>query len=384
MTSRAAALQRLSVFQERIPSYAHQRNFDRPNHEEVSQLSQWIRYRVLTEEECVTSVLAHHPFEVAEKFVQEVMWRTYWKGWLELRPHVWMAYRQSVETLHAEYATNEPFCKAVEGRTGLLFFDDWVQELRATGYLHNHTRMWFASVWIFTLQLPWQLGAEFMYRHLVDGDPASNTLSWRWVGGLHTPGKIYVARPDNIAKYSDGRWCPKASDLNPSPQPLPLDDNGAIVPLELVTTDTPRSGECILLHDDDLSADLGVEFSVPGLSFLQWSAGGAYRSEVVRDHVARLRHDTRERTNAIAVESIEAVLQEMAGRSTKVLRVMKPHCGELHADIMRLTERLSTDGIEVVFHRRGWDELHFPYAKSGFFSFWTSVRRKLERGETFR
>ncbi|MEM8657814.1 MAG: FAD-binding domain-containing protein, partial [Pseudomonadota bacterium] len=74
---------------------------------------------------------------------------------------------------------------------------------------HNHTRMWFASIWIFTLQLPWQLGADLFLRHLLDGDPASNTLSWRWVGGLHTVGKTYLARADNIRKFTNGRFDPK-------------------------------------------------------------------------------------------------------------------------------------------------------------------------------
>ena len=62
--------------------------------------------------------------------------------------------------------------------------------------------MWFASIWIFTLNLPWELGANFFYRNLLDADEASNTLSWRWVAGLHTSGKFYLARQDNIEKYS--------------------------------------------------------------------------------------------------------------------------------------------------------------------------------------
>ena len=70
-------------------------------------------------------------------------------------------------------------------------------------HLHNHTRMWFASIWIFTLKLDWQLGADFFLRHLIDGDAASNTLSWRWVGGLHTKGKTYLAKADNIARYTE-------------------------------------------------------------------------------------------------------------------------------------------------------------------------------------
>ena len=69
--------------------------------------------------------------------------------------------------------------------------------------------MWFASIWIFSLGLPWTLGADFFLRHLVDGDPASNTLSWRWVAGLHTRGKTYAARAENIARYTEGRFHPQ-------------------------------------------------------------------------------------------------------------------------------------------------------------------------------
>ena len=63
--------------------------------------------------------------------------------------------------------------------------------------------MWFASIWIFTLNLPWELGANFFYKNLLDADPASNTLSWRWVAGLHTEGKFYLARQENIEKFSN-------------------------------------------------------------------------------------------------------------------------------------------------------------------------------------
>ena len=79
--------------------------------------------------------------------------------------------------------------------------------------MHNHARLWFASIWIFTLKLPWELGAAFFLEHLHDGDPASNTLSWRWVAGLHTKGKNYVASADNIEKFTDGKVTGKTGSL---------------------------------------------------------------------------------------------------------------------------------------------------------------------------
>jgi len=213
--TRGAALARLDAFIARAGrDYARTRNFDfgPERRDNVSMLSPWLRHRLVLEEEVIARTLARHTLSAAEKFVQEIVWRTYFKGFLEQRPSIWRAYRRDVaalaERLEAEPRRRADYDAAVEGRTGIDCFDAWAGELLDTGYLHNHARMWFASIWIFTLRLPWQLGADFFLRHLLDGDPASNTLGWRWVGGLHTRGKTYLARADNIAKYTEGRFNP--------------------------------------------------------------------------------------------------------------------------------------------------------------------------------
>ncbi len=103
---------------------------------------------------------------------------------------------------------------------------------------------------MFTLGLPWALGADFFMRNLLDGDPASNTLSWRWVAGLHTRGRAYAARTENIARYTQGRFNPKG--LNERPQPL---DEEMAHPLRpLAPYDALPEGEvALLLHLDDLN-----------------------------------------------------------------------------------------------------------------------------------
>ena len=187
--------------------YAKLRNFDfGPNDRtNISCLSSFISHRLIFEQELVNHALAKAPFSKIEKFIQEIYWRTYWKGWLELRPEVWDDY--------ARYKENPEIKKNIEeaknGATGIDCFDAWAKELAETGYLHNHARMWFASIWAYTLQLPWQLGADFFLRHLLDGDAASNTLSWRWVVGLHSVGKTYLARGENIQRFTNGRFAPK-------------------------------------------------------------------------------------------------------------------------------------------------------------------------------
>ncbi|WP_404818261.1 FAD-binding domain-containing protein, partial [Roseobacter sinensis] len=211
--TRTAALERLSAFLPRAGRhYAARRNYDLGpgRHHGVSGLSPYLRCRLITEEEVLQAVLARHAPQAAEKFIQEVFWRTYWKGWLELRPGVWDEYRRDLrrqwDDVQTQAGLRDRWEAACTGDTGIACFDGWADELVNTGYLHNHARMWFASIWIFTLELPWELGADFFLRHLLDGDPASNTLGWRWVAGIQTVGKTYLARPDNIAKYTEGRF----------------------------------------------------------------------------------------------------------------------------------------------------------------------------------
>ena len=148
---------------------------------------------MITEEEVLQRILDVHGTSASEKFVQEVFWRTYFKGWLEQHPSVWTSYQSDLvdllRALDRDFVLNDKLKNAVTGKTGIDCFDYWVRELVEIGYLHNHARMWFASIWIYTLGLPWQLGADFFLQHLIDGDPASNTLGWRWVGVVsHWPG----------------------------------------------------------------------------------------------------------------------------------------------------------------------------------------------------
>ncbi|WP_033920444.1 FAD-binding domain-containing protein [Sphingomonas sp. 37zxx] len=220
LPTRAAALDRLVRFTPLMGrSYADRRNADPgpeaerdgwPEH--VSKLSPYLRYRLVDEREVLAAALGAHGPDKAEKFVSEVLWRGYFRGWLEQRPGTWPAYvagrDAALALVDANGGVARDYRAACEGRTGIDCFDAWATELTTRNWLHNHARMWFASIWIFTLRLPWELGADFFMRHLIDGDSASNTLSWRWVAGLHTRGKAYAARAENIARYTGGRFAP--------------------------------------------------------------------------------------------------------------------------------------------------------------------------------
>ena len=226
MPNRAEALAQLDSFSlNKLKFYAGERNYDygSGNRSNVSVLSPWVRHRLISEGEIIENLLRTHSWKDAEKFIQQVIWRTYFKGWLEQHPSVWGSYLTGVMRGMREVTSDKNksriYQKAITGETGIDCFDNWVGELADHSYLHNHTRLWFASIWIFTLKLPWELGANFFMRHLLDGDPASNTLSWRWVAGLHTKGKHYLARSSNIEQFSTAKFNMNGQ-LNENAEPL--------------------------------------------------------------------------------------------------------------------------------------------------------------------
>ena len=207
--SRAKALDKLNYFVENnLSEYSKLRNFDYgpDNRSNISCLSPYITHGIINEKEVIKKSLNKFSFAKNEKFIQEVLWRTYWKGWLELRPSVWTDFLIELKKIKEDFQNNQTYKNAIEGKTNVECFNYWVNELKENNYLHNHTRMWFASIWIFTLNLPWQLGAEFFMQHLYDGDAASNTLGWRWVAGVQTQGKHYLASERNIKKFTNNRF----------------------------------------------------------------------------------------------------------------------------------------------------------------------------------
>ena len=222
--SRAKAIDQLNNFiEQNLTDYSKLRNFDfgPDNRSNISCLSPYITHGIINELEVVDKSLKKFSFAKNEKFIQEVLWRVYWKGWLELRPNVWSDYLNELGKIKDEFKNNQSYLDAIEGKTNVDCFNQWVIELKENNYLHNHTRMWFASIWIFTLELPWQLGAEFFMQHLYDGDAASNTLGWRWVAGVQTQGKHYLASEWNINKFTNNRF--KNIKLNENAKPISSD-----------------------------------------------------------------------------------------------------------------------------------------------------------------
>jgi len=393
--TRAAGIERLRQF---IPAagsrYTRRRNYDLgpDNRGNVSMLSPWLRRRLLLESEAIVAVAAAHGLRGAEKFIDEVFWRTYFRGWLAHRPEVWASYRAELEE-HARAQQNDTALahrvqKAVSGQTGNPAFDAWAQELVKTGYLHNHARMWFASIWVFTLRLPWVLGADFFLRHLLDGDPASNTLSWRWVSGLHTRGKTYLARRDNVLKFTDGRLDP-GPDL--ASQPVIPEDRAPAQPGELILPEPEfPSGErygddsAWLLTDDDLSFPDGWPESLPiyAMNCLGALSPGNVALPVEQFCEQGMQGVLESRNGADAgaggLVTPETIAEQLGRDGVRRLHHFHVPYGPAADALAGLQRQLQDQGIELRPEVRPFDRRAWPYANRGFFKLKKRIPRLVD------
>ena len=376
--TRAIALEKLTDF---IPkaglSYRNKRNYDfgPSNHNYVSQLSPFIRRRILTEPEVLKAVLNKYGLSSSEKFIQEVFWRTYWKGWLEMRPSVWRDYQNDLRRLENQLMTQSGLRKSWEtacgGTTDIECFDFWAHELKETGYLHNHARMWFASIWIFTLNLPWQLGADFFLRHLLDGDPASNTLSWRWVAGIQTPGKTYLARRDNICKFTNNRFDPIG--LSSSAVALPGNPHPDLSILNLRNLPNSKLRTGLLIHDEDLDLSpiingLKIESTIAVNNLESVSPWSCAKS--VHTFVNSLMEDVsiryKDKIGSVKFTSNHNEIKSWYHENKIEQMVVAYAATGPNASLIKI---LIEQGLNIVQITKDYDQTAWPHATHGFFRF---------------
>ena len=364
-TTRASAIEKLNLFvDQNLFEYSRLRNFDYgpDNRSNISCLSPYITHGVISELEVIKKSLSKFSFSKNEKFIQEVLWRTYWKGWLELRPAVWTDYLNELKKIREELKDNTNYKNAIEGNTNIECFNEWVNELKENNYLHNHARMWFASIWIFTLDLPWQLGAEFFMKHLFDGDVAANTLGWRWVAGIQTQGKNYLASEWNIKKFTNNRF--NNIKLNESAPPIISSKTYSASKLEF---NNPQNLEekNLLIFENNLSFEISdfkdqkfkkvflisnknenrtIELSEKLVKF---------KSQLIEDQKKRLEEKSIN-TEIIDLSEIQNINETSYG--------LYPTVGE-NLDF------INTNNLKIEFLYRKLDQFSWQYCNKGFFNF---------------
>jgi deoxyribodipyrimidine photo-lyase len=193
---RRAGLQKLRVFN--AQSYATTRNAVGEN-SGVSKLSPYIRHGCITLTEAKVQVVSQLGVAHSVKWIQELAWRQFWQ----------LLYTRDGEKIYENYEEAKvPLgrdgslpCDIAEAQTGLRCMDRSLEQLYTTGYMHNHARMWVASYFIHHRKLDWRVGAQLFYAFLLDGDPASNTLSWQWIASTFSS-KPYFFNRENVEKFS--------------------------------------------------------------------------------------------------------------------------------------------------------------------------------------
>ena len=380
--TRSTALEQLERFARRANRYAYERNHVVEQHRNVSQLSAAIQHRLISQQEVIDATLRHHSFSAVEKFIQEIVWRSYWKGWLEMRPSVWSHYLSASVTASDDLLVRAAAVAA--GKSGCTVMDEFAQELLETGYLHNHARMWWASFWIHQQRLPWALGAKHFMDHLLDADAASNTLSWRWVAGLQTEGKTYLVRRDNIERYHHApnlRGIEMLENVSPCPMPCRID--APLIAYQEYATSVAASDKkmALLIHEEDLSVETTTVGSLHFEALFCWSplpspsasARTQWRQLAIADACKRVSDHFG--IPCSAIENLDSLISAIQQQQIKHVVLMAPFIGPLHDSLTGLHEHLSQHGIELTLLRREEDNRYFPYAKSGFFPFWKKASR---------
>ena len=211
--TRQAALARVSDV--RPSDYARSRN---ALEGAVTGLSPYITHGLISLPEVLAGVTAKHPLDVQHKFVFELGWREYFR-------HVWAFRGEEIfESLREGLLPQTSYSALLpadirQAATGVPVIDMAVRTLYATGYLHNHARMWLASYVVHVRKVDWRIAADWLYGHLLDGDLASNHLSWQWVAGTGSS-KPYLFNADNVARYAPAPWHSSGSVIDQSYETL--------------------------------------------------------------------------------------------------------------------------------------------------------------------
>ena len=362
--SRASALNELNNFVENnLSNYSKLRNFDfgPEKRSNVSCLSPYITHGIINEKEVIEKSLSKFSFSKNEKFIQEVLWRTYWKGWLELRPNVWSDYLIELNKIKEEFKGNQKYLDALKGKTNIECFNAWINELKENNYLHNHTRMWFASIWIFTLELPWQLGAEFFMQHLYDGDAASNTLGWRWVAGVQTQGKHYLASEWNIKKFTNNRF--DNIKLNENAPPIISEKTYSIIKQDF---NNPQNIEDknLLIFENNLSFEITDFQSNKFKKIYLISNKNENRSIKLSEKVIKFK--------SLLIEDQEQILKAKSIDCEVIdiseIKKIENFYG-LYPTVGENLDYLNSNNLRIDYLYRKLDQYSWQYCNKGFFNF---------------
>ena len=348
---------------EGIQNYSSKRNFVfGPPHNNVSQLSPYINRRFISEEQIIKLITKDRSNIKVDEFITQLFWRTYFRGWLQLHPWVYEKHK------------NDNLKYNIPKKTGIKCFDNWTEELIETGYLHNHARMWYASIWIFTLKKSWSSGAYFFKNNLLDWCPASNTLGWRWVAGLHTINKHYLAKKDNINFFTNFKFNPQ-DEINEKALPIVNDLlNGEALSFSCNEDKLPNNLKNIgvVLNNNDLSLNLVLDdlnLQYDGCIFINLKKKIHTNNLIKSFEELIFNHIIEENRSFSVIENLADLFAWIKIKKIKNLIIPYETVGNNIFNKAIILEKLNSKGIKIIFYLRKWDNQAFPHANKGFFKF---------------
>jgi deoxyribodipyrimidine photo-lyase len=347
----------------------------------VTKLSPYLTHGLLSLPVALTSILQRSALDVNHKLVYEFGWREYFQ-------HVWQHEGDGIfESLHEGLLPDSSYSPELpadirQARTGVPVIDRAVRQLYATGYLHNHARMWLASYVVHLRKVHWRAGADWMYGHLIDGDLGSNHLSWQWVAGTGSP-KPYLFNADNVARYAPAEWHSKGSVIDTSygelermarsPEPV-AGGGGAEGVAEPALFDAPPAGLC---SAPDRKAVLGRDLALVHAWALGPTPPGLVRLAVLDSEFHR-----RWPWSAARWKFVGTALKE-----TCELR----WCGNAADTVKALAGAVGVRGVRNPHLGPAWDKLRWqspthllqwPEQRCASFSqFWTRATQGLRRAD---
>ena len=356
-----------------LSNYSAKRNFDYgPPHKNVSKLSPYLRRRFMSENEILKIVLQDHKISHLDKFIEEIFWRTYWRGWLEFHPWIYHQFEEKNRK------------KFIPKKTGIKCFDYWTDEIIQTGYLHNHSRMWYASIWIFTLGYSLEDGINFFKNNLIDWCPASNTLGWRWVAGLQTIGKPYLANSDNINKFTNNRFNPKGQLKENIDFDFSNVSNGKAIYFNYPVIKNLKYQENIgiVLNNNDLSLDvfldnLNINYEV--CLFKQRALNSEKNILITKFEDELYQNILKQSKNIELIETINSLIEWTRNKKIKTLILPYETTGNTIFNSKPIISKFMENKINFVFYLRDWDKNAFPFANKGFFNFKKNIPELLNK-----
>ena len=346
-----------------------------------SQLFPFLSLRLIGRQELLSRLDEWSPEGLRSPLGEALLWRFYCTGWLENYPQAWLAWRRLVQASLSGWQDREDYQSAVSGNTGIELFDNWIQRLKESGSLNLQEAKCFASLWIYSLKLPWSLGADLFCRYSLDTDLAVHLINWRLVAGSQVKDEHFAVTAQELTD-----WFGASTGLDkivPSPVPPRFPSPPKLahsIDYPTLPGDSLGSDYAVLVTPDDLSLEeLARKAPQAKCVVLLDSSFGLERSTLVRTFIDSAVGEAADRARKLLPSSPVVVLSDQGGLLAEQIQTSlseyrvasmvyhQPAVGEWQGRLLELARK--DVGLRYFPLQRAWDGRCLGLATKGFRNF---------------